>query len=123
MIQTAYAYFAKTVLSTQLLVQRSAISLLLVAGALLIALLAGIAGPMIALALAVAIIGGTLILMDTHWGYVGLVGVAFVLPFATLPFRLGFKPTFLDAALGALVFVWILKLVTRRNPRLSHLRP
>ena len=49
--------------------------------------------------------------MDTHWGYVALIGVVFVLPFASLPFRLGFKPTFLDAALGALVFVWALKLV------------
>ena len=25
--------------------------------------------------------------MDTHWGYVALVGVVFVLPFASLPFR------------------------------------
>ncbi len=121
MIQTAYAYFAESVLSTQPLVRRSAISLLLVAGVSLIALLVGIAGPLIALALAVAIVSATLILMDTHWGYVALVGVAFVLPFASLPFRLGFKPTFLDAALGALVFVWILKLVTSRNVSALHL--
>ena len=121
MLQTAYAYFTETVLSTQPLVRRSAIGLILAAGALLIALLVGIAGPLITLALAAAIVGGALILLDTHWGYVALVGVAYGLPFATLPFRLGFKPTFLDAALGALVFVWILRLVPGRSPRASSL--
>ena len=114
MIQTTYAYFAETVLSTTPLVRRGALGLLLAAGALMIALLIGITGPLIALVLALAVVGGTLILVDTHWGYVALVGVVFVLPFASLPFRLGFKPTFLDAALGALVFVWALKLVAAR---------
>ena len=114
MIQTAYSVFSETVLSPQPLVRRSAIGLLLAAGALAIALLIGVVGPLFALALAVVIVGGTLILMDTHWGYVALVGVVYILPFASLPFRLGFKPTFLDAALGALVFVWLLKLVAGR---------
>jgi O-antigen ligase len=41
---------------------------------------------------------------------VALVGVVFVIPFASLPFSIGFKPTFLDVALGALIFVWIFKL-------------
>ncbi len=111
MIQTAYSHFAETVLSTRPLVRRGSIGILLAAGAVSIAFLIGIAGPLLALVLAAAIVGGTLILIDTHWGYVALIGVVFVLPFASLPFRLGFKPTFLDAALGALVFVWALKLV------------
>lgn len=84
----------------------------LVAGAVMIALYIGILGPTIALATAIAVVGGTLILLDTHWGFVGLTGVLFVVPFATLPFTVGFKPTFLDLALGALFFVWLLKLVT-----------
>lgn len=79
-------------------------------GALAIALFVGVAGPLIALALAVALVGGSLILADTHWGFVALVGVAFGLPFASLPFSIGFKPTFLDAALMALIFVWVFKL-------------
>ncbi len=122
MIQTAYSHFAETVLSPRPLVRRGAIGLLVAAGALLIALLIGIAGPLLSLVLAAALVGGTLILMDTHWGYVALVGVVFVLPFASLPFRLGFKPTFLDAALGALVFVWALKLVAG-GPGLSFSSP
>ena len=88
-----------------------AILALLAAGALLIALFVGVVGPLLALAAAVALIAGFLILADTHWGFVALAGVAFVLPFASLPVEIGFKPTFLDAALGALIFVWIFKLV------------
>ena len=84
---------------------------LLVAGALIIALFIGVAGPLLALAAAVALVGGALILADTHWGFVALVAVAMGLPFASLPFSIGFKPTFLDVALGALFFVWLLKLV------------
>ena len=91
--------------------RRAAIAGLLVAGALIIALFIGIAGPLLALAAAVALVGGALILADTHWGFVALVGVALGLPFASLPFSIGFKPTFLDVALGALFFVWLLKLV------------
>ena len=79
-------------------------------GALVIALFVGIAGPIVALAVAVAVVGGAMILADTHWGFVALVGVAFALPFASLPFSVGFKPTFLDVALMALVFVWVFKL-------------
>ena len=88
-----------------------ALALLLVTGTLLIALFIGITGPLLALVIAVAIIGGTLILLDTHWGFVALAAVVYGLPFASLPVSIGFKPTFLDAALGALFFVWILKLV------------
>jgi hypothetical protein len=85
------------------------------AGALAAALVVGIVGPLVALAAAFAIIALLLILNDTHWGYVALVAVAFGLPFASLPFSVGFKPTFLDAALGALFFVWLFKLVIGRE--------
>lgn len=91
--------------------RQMAIFLVLSAGVVVIALFVGIVGPLLALAAAVAIIGGTLILLDTHWGFVALAGVVYGLPFATLPIDIGFKPTFLDAALGALFFVWLFKLV------------
>ncbi len=57
---------------------------------------------------AAAIIGMALILNDTHWGFVALCGVVFLVPFASLPFSIGFKPTFLELALEARVFVWLL---------------
>ena len=65
---------------------------------------------MLALAAALAIIAAALMIADSHWGFVALIGVAFVLPFASMPFSIGFKPTFLDAALGALLFVWVAKI-------------
>lgn len=99
-------------LSPNPLVRHTSLFLILLLGAMTIALYIGILGPMIGLATAVALIGGTMILLDTHWGFVALVGVLFVLPFATLPFSVGFKPTFLDLALGALFFVWLFKLIT-----------
>jgi hypothetical protein len=96
--------------STNPQVQRLFYAGVLGVGALIIALFVGVAGPLIALAAAVALVGGAMILADTHWGFVALVGVAFVLPFASLPFSIGFKPTFLDVALLALIFVWVFKL-------------
>ena len=84
---------------------------LLVAGAGLIALFIGVIGPLPALVVAAALIAAVLILADTHWGFVALCAVVFLLPFASLPFSIGFKPTFLDLALGALFFVWLFKLV------------
>ncbi len=48
------------------------------------------------------------ILRDIEIAYAGVIGVITLLPFASLPFSIGFKPTFLDLALGGLFFVWLL---------------
>ena len=111
MIQRSYSSFQRFIFSPSRAVQRVTVALLVAAGALLIALFIGVVGPLPALVAAVALVGGVLILLDTHWGFVALAGVVFMLPFASLPFSIGFKPTFLDVALGALFFVWIVKLV------------
>lgn len=112
---TTFRTFQNLALSPDPLVRRTVIGLLLAAGAVGIALLIGVAGPVLGLALAIAIVGGTMILLDTHWGFVALLAVSFGLPFATLPIDIGFKPSLLDVALGALFFVWVLKLVTGRE--------
>lgn len=91
-------------------VRRLFLAAVLGVGVLAISLFVGVVGPIVSLAAAVALVGGAMILADTHWGFVALVGVAFGLPFASLPFSIGFKPTFLDVALLALVFVWVFKL-------------
>jgi hypothetical protein len=100
----------RVLLSPDPLLRWSVLGGALVLGAVAIALLIGVAGPLLALVAALALVGGALILADTHWGFVGLAGVVFVLPFASLPFSIGFKPTFLDVALGALFVVWLFKL-------------
>ncbi|MBW7883714.1 MAG: O-antigen ligase family protein [Caldilineaceae bacterium] len=111
MPQTTYQAVQNLVFSPNPWVRALVLAALLLAGTVGVALFIGIAGPLLALAAAAAVIAGIMILNDTHWGFVALCGVVFLLPFASLPFSIGFKPTFLDVALGALFFVWIFKLV------------
>ena len=110
MFHTTYANVQKLVFSPNPLTRRLVMGAALLLGTVTIALLIGIVGPTLALAAAAALVGGLLILADTHWGFVALAGVVFLLPFGSVPVSIGFKPTFLDLALGALFFVWILKL-------------
>lgn len=95
----------------------SALAALLLAAAAGAALVVAILGPTLALAGAAAFVGAFLVLRSTSWGLVSVILVACLIPFAALPFRLGFKPTFLDVALGALVFVWTVRLLTGRDRR------
>lgn len=97
------------------------------AALLLIALLLGIAlvggavivvgHPALALALPVAVGVGLLALRTPQWGLYGVIAVAVLLPFAALPFSIGFKPTFLDAAVGTTFLVWVMTLLAGRNTR------
>ena len=88
--------------------------LCLVAGGLAGAML-GFLGPLLTAAAIVGTIGAVLMLRDVKWGFYAVVAVSALLPFGALPFRLGFTPTFLDAALAVLFFVWFMRLVTRRQ--------
>lgn len=110
-MQITYRTLQEIFFSPNPILRRLVLAALLVAGALIIALFIGVAGPILALAAGSVLIGAALILNDTHWGFVALCGVVFLFPFASLPFSIGFKPTFLDLALGALFFVWLFKLV------------
>ena len=111
MIQNSYQSAQRLLFSPNPLIRSAILALLLAFGAVAIALFIGILGPTIALVAAIALIGGVMVMLDTHWGFVALAGVVFILPFGSLPFSIGFKPTFLDLALGALFFVWLFKLV------------
>jgi hypothetical protein len=98
-------------------VASATLAALLLGSALLVALYVAILGPLLALAGAVALVGAWLVLRSTRWGLTAVILVACLLPFGVLPFRLGFKPTFLDIALAALVFVWAVRLLTGRERR------
>jgi O-antigen ligase len=115
MLTAALSNVQRRLFSPDAATRRAALAALIGAGALGVALLIGVVGPLLALVAGAALVGGALILADTHWGFVALAGVVFGLPFASLPFSIGFKPTFLDAALGALVFVWLLKLAVMQE--------
>ncbi len=71
---------------------------------------------------AAAVIGGLaaglVLLTNMWWGLTALVGVICLLPFAAIPVRIGFYPTFLDAILVVLFLVWGFRLMTRAGDRL-----
>ena len=75
------------------------------------------AGPAIALAIGIAALAGWLVLRNPLWGLVGVVAVCTLLPFATFPFKIGFTPSFLDAAVFATFVVWVLKYAVREETR------
>jgi hypothetical protein len=82
----------------------------LVAGALLAYLT-----PVGGVAVMIAGVAALLMLRDVRWGLYALVVVICLLPFASLPFKIGFTPTFLDLVLLALYAVWGMRLITRRQ--------
>lgn len=85
----------------------------------IVAVLGGIVlavgGPLAALALLAAGAGGLIVLRNMEIGFWGVIGVICLIPFGTIPVDVGITPTFLDAALGAVIGVWLLRLVTGRQ--------
>jgi len=117
MLQNSYSRFHALLVHPDPRRQRQAIVGLVLAGGLLIGLIIGVAGPLIALALGVAIIGSWLVLRSPLWGLVGIVAVSTLLPFATMPFKIGFTPSFLDLAILATFAVWVLKYALAEETR------
>ena len=68
--------------------------------------------PILAVIGVLALVGGLLMLRDIQWGLVATIGLICLLPFGALPFKIGFTPTFLDLALIAVYFVWIVRIAT-----------
>ncbi len=65
-----------------------------------------------------ALIGGYALLIDTRVGLAAVIGIATIIPFATLPFRAVVTPALLTLALAALMGVWLLRLLVRSDERL-----
>ncbi len=97
--------------------QRQAILLLLLAGGLAAGLMVGVLSPMIALGLTLASLGAVVALRSPLWGLVGVILIATLLPFATLPFKIVFTPSFLDLAVFAAFGVWALRYALARETR------
>ena len=96
-------------------VAAGALAVLCVLGAALGGALVALGGPIIAAAVVVAVAAVLLVLREIEIGLAGLIGVVCLLPFAAFPFDIGITPTFLDAAIGAVVGVWALRLATGRQ--------
>ena len=98
-------------------VAAASLALFLLAAAAGVAVVVAIAGPLLAIAAGLGVVAAYLALRSPRWGLTFVILVAALLPFATFPFRIGFKPTFLDAALASFVFVWAVGLFTGRDRR------
>jgi hypothetical protein len=61
---------------------------------------------------------GAWALYDIEVAYAGVMGLIALLPFASLPFSIGFTPTFLDMALGLLFLAWMLPLALGKEKNL-----
>jgi O-antigen ligase len=88
--------------------------LALVVALALVALAAGGAallvwgGPLLTAAAVVALAGTLLALRSLKAAFAGLIAVLTLLPFAALPIRIVFRPTFLDVALLGVLALWAL---------------
>ncbi|MCJ7619590.1 MAG: hypothetical protein MUP64_05170, partial [Anaerolineae bacterium] len=69
--------------------------------------------PFITLALLGGLAAGLVMLRSTQLGLFALIAVVCLLPFAAIPFSIGFYPTFLDAVLLAVFGVWLARVFTR----------
>jgi O-antigen ligase len=94
------------------------VAALCVLGATLGGAVVVLGGPMMAGALVVATPVAIWVLREMEVGFWGLIAVICLLPFAAFPFSVGITPTFLDAAMGAVVGVWVLRLATGRQRRI-----
>lgn len=94
--------------------------------ALLIGVLIGVLGaalgllialtePLIALAALVGVLVALFVITNLRAALYGMIAVMGLLPFAAFPFRLGFTPTLLDAAMGAFVLVYLLQWMNGRR--------
>lgn len=90
----------------------AAIIALCLAVGLVIGAYVAILSPILAVVGTLAFVGGLLMLRDTQWGLIAIIGLICLLPFGALPFKIGFTPTFLDLALIATYFVWLVRIAT-----------
>lgn len=90
---------------------------LVIGSALALALAAAVSftSPAIVIAGILALAAGVVIMTNIEYGLYAVIGVAILLPFASIPVNLGFNPTFLDLALLALFAMWFARATTRRD--------
>ena len=87
--------------------------------ALVVGGLVALAGPLIAVGVLVALAVAVWALTNLEIGLWGAIGIITLLPFAALPFKLVFTPTFLDLAVGGTFLVYLMQWMTGRRRRLT----
>lgn len=84
----------------------------------IIGLLVAIAGPVIAIGAVLGVLAGLYVLTSVSAALYGVIFITALLPFATLPFKIGLTPTFLDTVLGAFLLVYLFQWMTGRRSQL-----
>ena len=79
---------------------------------------AALLSPAVVLAGLIGLAGMVVLLSSVQAGFVAIILIATLLPFAALPINVGFYPTFLDIAIAALLVLWFLRLLARPDERL-----
>lgn len=73
-------------------------------------------GPLSVVVLAAVLGVGLWMLRNIEVAFWGVIGIIALLPFGSLPFKVGFTPTFLDVALLALLGLWLVPILLGRDP-------
>ncbi len=91
----------------------------LAAVALALGALLGFGGPLIAVAGLLALAAAVWALTSLEVSLWGVICIITLLPFAALPVKIVFTPTFLDLALGSVYFVYLMQWMIGRRRRLA----
>src|SRR6185503_16683174 len=87
--------------------------------AVIVGALLGYAGVLITLVLLSALAVAVWALTDMEIGLWGMVAVIALLPFGAMPVKIVFTPTFLDLAMGGVLFVYLMQWMTGHRRRLN----
>jgi len=78
-------------------------------------LLLAFGGPLVSLAVLLAGVAAYVILKDIEVGFLAVITIICLLPFATLPIDIGLTPTFLDLGLGVVAAIWAMEIISGRR--------
>jgi O-antigen ligase len=101
------------------LIQALGLGVALALIALAVGGLVGLAGPLIAVGALAALAVAVWALTNLEVGLWGTLGIITLLPFAALPFKVVFTPTFLDLSVGGTFLVYLMQWMTGRRRRLT----
>ncbi len=88
--------------------------------ALVLAAVVSFSSPAIVIAGILALAAGVVVMSNIEFGLFAVLGVAILLPFASIPVNLGFNPTFLDLALLALFAMWFTRAMMRQDENVQE---
>lgn len=80
-----------------------------------VGLLLALFGPVVTIGAIMGVLGGLYILTDIRIALYGIIALLFLVPFGTLPFKIGLTPTLLDVAIGAFLLVYLFQWMTGKR--------